>query len=53
MLLTVVGIQVNQANNHGFTPLMAALSKSHLDIVIQLLQHGIGHNSLTIFNQQD
>jgi ankyrin repeat protein len=46
MLLAVDGIQVNQANNHGFTPLMAALSKSHLDIVIQLLQHGIGHNSI-------
>jgi len=46
MLLAVDGIQVNQATNNGFTPLMTALSQSHIDIAIQLFQHGIGHNNI-------
>jgi hypothetical protein len=46
MLLAVNGIQANQATNQEHTPLMAALSKSHIDIVIQLLQHDIGHNNI-------
>ena len=46
ILLAVEGIQVNQANKKGFTPLMTALNQSHIDIVMQLFQHGIGHNNI-------
>jgi ankyrin repeat protein len=43
MLLAVDAIQVNQAANNEWTPLMTAVNSSHIDTVIQLLQHGIGH----------
>jgi ankyrin repeat protein len=46
MLLAVDGIQVNRANIHGMTPFMMAVSNSHIGIVMQLLQHGNGHNSI-------
>jgi hypothetical protein len=46
MLLAADGIRVNQASDKGNTPFMMAVSNSHIGIVIQLLQHGNGHNSI-------
>jgi hypothetical protein len=46
MLLAVNGIEVNKADGEGFTPLMTALNHNHIAIIVQFLQHGIGHNNL-------
>ena len=46
MLLAVNGIEVNKADGDGFTPLMTALNHNHIAIIVQFLQHGIGHNNI-------
>jgi ankyrin repeat protein len=46
MLLAAGGIQVNQANRYNNTPLQTACGEGHIDIVIQFLQHGFGHNNI-------